>query len=140
MEQQQPVKIADAALRVPCTKDTFLKVWFDLLRPVHKLTAKETEVAVCLVRNWFKLRNTVKDDKQLNMILFSSDYKAEMCKEIGMSSQHMRKVMIKLRQREVIKDGKLNYRFIPTATDGKPLRLMFIITTEDAKVPGTDTQ
>ena len=138
MEQQQPVKIADAALKVPCTKERFLEVWFDLLRPIHKLTAKETEVAACLVRNWFKLRRTVKDDEQLNQLLFSAPYKAEMCKEVGISSQHMRKIMIKLKQRHVIEGKKLNYRYIPMSTDGKPFRLMFII--ENAEVSGTNTQ
>ena len=122
-----PGKIADAALRIPCTSDNFLRIWFDLLRPIHKLTAKETEVAVCLVKNWYRLQTTVKDDKQLNQLLFSPENKASMCQEIGISPQHMRKIMMKLKQRYIIVNNKLNYRFIPQYTEGRPFRLMFIL-------------
>lgn len=123
----QGVKIADSALWIPCTKETFLKVWFDLLRPVHKLTKKEMEVAVCFVKHWYKLRDTVRDDKQLNQLLFSPQEKAEICNELGLSPQHMRKIMVKLRQRMIVVNDKLNYRFIPNYTEGQPFRLMFLI-------------
>lgn len=124
-------KIADTALRIPCTKESFLKVWFDLLRPVHKLTQKETEVAISFVEHWHKLQSTVKDDKQLNQLLFSPQEKALICQELGLSPQHMRKIMVKLRQRHIIVNDRLNYRYIPSYTEGTPFRVMFII--DDAK-------
>lgn len=124
-------KIADAALKIPCTKESFLKVWFDLLHPVHKLTQKETEVAISFVKHWYKLQSTVKDDKQLNQLLFSPQEKAAICEELGLSPQHMRKIMVKLRQRHIVVNDKLNYRYIPHYTEGSPFRLMFII--DDAK-------
>lgn len=124
---EQGIKIADAALRIPCTEDTFLKVFFDLLRPIHKLTPKEIEVAVCFVKHWYKLSNTVKDDKQLNQLLFSPQEKALICEELGLTPQHLRKILVKFRQRMIIVNGKLNYRYIRHYTEGKPFRLMFII-------------
>ena len=126
------VKIADTALRIPCTKETFIRTWFNLLRPVHKLTQKEMEVAVCFVQHWYKLRNTVTDDKQLNQLLFSAQEKAEICNELGLSPQHMRKIMVKLRQHMIIVNGKLNYRYIPAYKEGTPYRLMFIIDDAEA--------
>lgn len=131
-ETNQPQrKIADTALRIPCTKESFLKVWFDFLRPVHRLTQKETDVAICFVKHWYKLRDTVKDDRQLNQLLFSPQEKAAICEELGLSPQHMRKIMVKLRQRHIVVNDTLNYSYIPKYTEGSPFRLMFIF--EDAK-------
>jgi hypothetical protein len=131
-------KIADTALMVPCNSENFLKVWFELLRPVHKLTQRESDVAVLLVSRWYKLKETVKDDKQLNMLLFSAQTKKEMCEELGMAKSHMSMVLSRLKQRMIIKDGKLNYRYIPVYEEGVPYRLMFIM--ENAKATRTDNQ
>ena len=131
-------KIADTALMVPCNSENFLKVWSELLRPVHKLTQRESDVAVLLVSRWYKLKETVKDDKQLNMLLFSAQTKKEMCEELGMAKSHMSMVLSRLKQRMIIKDGKLNYRYIPVYEEGVPYRLMFIM--ENAKATRTDNQ
>lgn len=136
-------KIADVALRIPCTQESFHKVWFDLLRSIHRLTQKETEVAVCFVKHWNKLKDTVKDDKQLNQLLFSPQEKAEICKELDITPQHMRKIMVKLKQRHIVVNGKLNYRYIPKYKPGTPFRLMFIIDdtfTVNAETTGTNNQ
>lgn len=129
-------KIADTALRIPCSKERFLYRFFDLLRPVHQLTQKEMEVAVCFVEHWYKLQATVKDDKQLNQLLFSVQEKTQICQELGLSAQHMRKIMMKLKQRNIIINGKLNYRFIPHHEEGSPYRIMFII--DDAETTGAN--
>lgn len=135
---QPGTKIADSALRIPCTKDTFLKTWFDLLRPIHRLTPSEIKVAICFVEHWYKLRQTITDDEQLNQILFSPKEKRKVCEEVGLSPAHMRNVIIRLRQRGIIKNGRLYYRYIPIRTEGAPYRLMFII--DDAETTGTNNK
>lgn len=131
-------KIASTALRIPCTKKTFLKVWFDMLRPVHRLTPAEMKVAVCFVEHWYKLSETIKDDEQLNMVLFSPQEKKKIYEEVGISYDHMRAIIIKLRQRGIIKNGKLNYRYIPKYEAGQPYRLIFII--DDTETSRTDNK
>ena len=131
-------KIADAALRIPCNSDNFLKVWFELLRPVHKLTQRESDVAVALIKRWYDLRDTIKDDKQLNILLFSAQTKKEIREELGLAKPHMSTIMVRLRQRMIIVNGRLNYRYIPNFQKGVPFRLMFIL--ENAETTRTDNK
>lgn len=135
---QPGIKIADSVLRIPCSRESFLKVWFDLLRPIHRLTPTEIKVAICFVEHWYKLRQTITDDEQLNQILLSPKEKQKIGEEVGLSPAHMRNAIVRLRQRGIIKNGKLYYRYIPIRQDGTPYRLMFII--DDAEATGTNNK
>lgn len=134
----QGTKIADAALKIPCTNENFLRVWFDLLKPVHKLTQREIDVAIAFVKRWYELRDTVRDDKQLNRLLLSAQEKKEIMASLGLSKSHMHLIMTKLKQRRIVVDGKLNYRYIPNYQPGIPFRLMFIL--ENAETTRTDNK
>ena len=138
MQSGVPPKIAGKALKIPCTTKNFLKVWFDLLRPVHRLTPTEMRVAAAFVEHWYALSKTIKDDEQLNMILFSPKEKQKIYEEVGISYSHMRAAVIKLKQRGIIKNGKLNYSYIPIRQEGSPYRLIFII--DDSESAGTNNK
>ena len=127
MQSGTPPKMAGKALRIPCTKQSFLKVWFDLLRPVHRLTPTEMKVAAAFVEHWYALRKTISNEDQLNMILFSPKEKQKIYEEVGISYSHMRAAIIKLKQRGIIKNGRLNYQYIPIKEEGAPYRLIFIL-------------
>ena len=135
----QGTKLVDAALRVPCTEETFVRRWFEILKPIHKLTAKEMDVAIEFVKTYKVLKERIPDERKLNKVLFSKETKDEICERLGMKPPHLRTVMQQLRRREIILEGnELNHRYVPDYVPGSVFRLMFLFT--DATTVRKDTE
>ena len=112
-------KIADAALSIPCTSDNFLKVWFDLLRPIHKLTDREIEVVELFLKKRHELSKKVTDEELLDKVVMGEDIKKEIREALGITLAHFQVIMSKLRKNKVIENNKLNPFYIPRLSKGK---------------------
>ena len=123
------VKIADAAIRVPCNQNNFVRLWFEYLRPVHRLTPKEMDVATLFVMNWIKASEEVPDEKKINKRIFSKEAKDEICDTLGIKPSHLRTMMQQLRRKRIIVDGRLARMYIPEQIPGpgEKFRLMIIM-------------
>ena len=121
-------KFADAALQVPCTPESFVRIWFELLRIRHRLTTREMDVAAALVKKWFILRESTTDDLVLNKTLFSKETKREICADLGITEAHFRTVFQQLKINGIVENGRLNPQYIPKYKKGTPFRLVFIIS------------
>lgn len=137
-QAQKRVKMAEAAIRVPCTPDIFVRKWFEYLTPVHKLTDREIDVASALVDKYIQLKEIVKDDKMLNSLLFSKETKSEICQKLNITPVYFNRIIYRLKQTKIIKDKTLNQLYIPNYTPGKPFRLMIII--DDAATVRKNTE
>ena len=133
---QEPAKqkIVDACLRVPCTQRNFIRAWMKFLRPIHKLTDKETDVAAQFVEQWMKLSTEVKDEAHLNKLLFSKEIKDQICDNLGLKQPYFRTILQRLRRNGIIEGNKLSKMYIPSYVPGKKFRLMVIF--DDAALSG----
>ena len=120
-------KFVDAALRVPCTPDTFVRTWFDLLKVRHNLTEREMDVAAKFVIYYDKLLQRVQDEDILNRHLFSKEMKNRIREECGLAPPRFRTILQHLRENGIISNDKLNPQYIPKYTPGVPFRLLFLI-------------
>lgn len=125
--KQERVKLAEAAIRVPCTPETFIRKWFEFLTPVHKLTTREIDVAVAFVEEHLRLRKLIQDDKILNQHLFSVATKKAIGEKLNITPVYFRRIMPRLCQAGIIRNKSINPKYIPDYNTGKPFRLMIII-------------
>lgn len=136
--QQEAKKIINAALKVPCTPETFVRTWFKFLTQVHRLTDKEADVAAEFVKHYMVLSKEISDEEHINEILFSKKMKNQICNDLGLKQPYFRTILQNLRRNRVITDGKLEKRYVPSYIPGQKFRLMFIF--DDAALSGGNTQ
>lgn len=136
--QQDIRKIINAALRVPCKPENFIRVWFEFLKPVHKLTDKEADVAAQFVIHYMELSKDISDEEHINAILFSKKTKNQICQTLGLKQPYFRTILQNLRRNKVIVNGKLEKKYVPSYVPGQKFRLMFIF--DDAALSGTNNQ
>lgn len=138
MEQQEVKKVINAALKVPCTPETFVRTWFKYLTQVHKLTEKEADVAAEFVKHYMALSKEMSDEEHINEILFSKKVKNQICEDLRLNQPHFRTILQSLRRNKIIVNGKLDKRYVPSYVPGEKFRLMFIF--DDAALLGGNNQ
>lgn len=114
------MKKANNIVRIPTALDgKFFKYWFDFLRPFHKLTDKEIEVAISFVKKRYELSRVIKDEEILNNVVMGEDTKRKIREECNVKPSHFQVIMGKLRKSKVIVDGNINPKFIPNIIEGE---------------------
>lgn len=107
-------KIPHGIIKIPSSlKDSFFKYWFEFLRPLHRLTPRETDVITAFVKQRYELSKLTKDDFMLDQVLMTQEIKEKVRNECGLSLPHFQVIMGKLREGGLIIDGSINKRFIP---------------------------
>lgn len=120
--------IADSVGRVPCKLDSsFFKLWFDFLKPFHHLTDREMEVITSFVRQRYELSKVIADKAILDKVTMSEDVKKKVREECGITLAHFQVIMGKLRKSEVIKDGRINPKYIPKIEEGSDKYKLMIL-------------
>lgn len=110
--------IADSVVRIPCKIDSsFFRYWFEFLQPFHHLTEREMDVITAFVRQRYELSKVVSDNDILDKIVMSEDTKRKVREECEMTLPHFQVIMGKLRKNNVIKDNRINPRYIPKVTE-----------------------
>ena len=112
------MKKANNVVRIPTSLNgKFFRYWFEFLRPFHRLTEREMDVITAFLKKRYELSKVIKDNDILDKVTMSEDTKSQIKEECGLSNAHFQVIMGKLRKSEVIKDGKINPRFIPNITE-----------------------
>lgn len=122
------------AIRVPCTRDNFYKIWLTFLMPLHKLTTKSTEVASELLRHRYLLSKAISDPVLLNKVLMGQETRTEIMKKCNITSSNFYVVMGKLKKADFLKDGGINPKFIPDSvmnSNSYQLHIMFNVKDEE---------
>ena len=70
-------KLVDSAIRVPCSLEgDFFEKWFQILKPIHKLSNTEIKLVALFCKYRYKLSKSITDEKLLDEYLFSVEVKA----------------------------------------------------------------
>ena len=101
-------------VRVPCSlSGSFFRYWFMFLKPFHNLTDREIDVITCFVKQRYELSKVISDEDVLDKVVMNEDTKRNVREECQVSLPHFQVIMGKLRQNNVIVNGKINPKFIP---------------------------
>lgn len=113
-------------VRVTPTKSKFFRYWFEFLQPFHKLPPREMDVIACFLKHRYELSKVIRDDELLDKVVFSEDVKKKIREECNIKVQHFQVIMSKLKKSGVVKDNKINKKYIPNMDDdAKEFRLIF---------------
>lgn len=104
-------------VQIPCD-GKFFRWWFEVLKPVHHLTNRESDVIAAFVQKRYELSKAISDTKLLDEVLMQEKYKKEVRIEAGVSAEFFQVIMGKLKRNGVIVDGKINPRYIPPIKEG----------------------
>ena len=83
------------------------------LKPFHKLTKREIDVAASFVKQRYELSKVIKDSEILDGVTMSEGTKKKVREECNITLPHFQVILGKLRKNKVIVDGKINPKFIP---------------------------
>ena len=121
-------KVADGGMVIPCTSDTFIRAWLEVLRPIHKLSYREMNIAAHIINKWFILSREVKNREVINVdrLLLNKEGRKELCEELGITPTYLRMVLATLKRREVLIGDKINPKYLPNWEPGRPFRWVFI--------------
>lgn len=104
----------NSIIKIPVSfKKNFFEYWLEFLAPFHHLTPKELSVASAFLRKRYELSKSITDPITLDKMLFSADIKKQIKDECGLITSHFYAVLGKLRRVGLIKDNKINPKFIP---------------------------
>lgn len=95
------------------SKESFFRRWLDFLRPFHKLTDRECDVAAAFIRLRWELSKSINDPDILDRVLMSNDSKKQVRDMSGVTLQHFQVIMSKLKKNGLIVNDKINPKFIP---------------------------
>lgn len=117
---------------VPSTSKNVFRKWLEFMRPYHKLTDREMDIAAAFIRHRFTLSKVISDDTILDSVLLSEDTKKKIREECNITLQHFQVILGSLRKNKVIVNNRINPKFIPSLKeDSDYLTLMFYFKIED---------
>lgn len=117
---------------VPTNSKTVFRKWLEFMRPYHKLTDREMDVAAAFIRHRYELSKVISDENILDNVLMSNDIKKKILNECGITLQHFQVVMGNLRKNGVLINNRINPKFIPSLQEGSDyLTLMFYFKIQD---------
>ncbi len=109
---------ANNVIRIPTSLNgKFFRYWFDFLRPFHTLSNRDIDIIACFVKHRYELSKIIKDNTILDNVTMSEDIKKKVREECNVTLSHFKVIMMKLRKKKVIVDGKINPRFIPNIVE-----------------------
>jgi hypothetical protein len=83
------MKKANNAIRIPTSlKDDFFKWWFKFLKPLHKLTDRESDVAAAFLKHRYELSKVIQDNTILDRVTMSEDVRKKIRKECDITLQY----------------------------------------------------
>lgn len=107
-------KKINGVINIPTSLNTdFFKLWLEFLGPFHNLRPKEIEILAAFLKERHRLSKVIADDEVLNSVLMSSSTKTKIREECGITNSHLKVVFTKFKKTNIIKEGKLNSKFIP---------------------------
>lgn len=106
----------------------FFEYWLSFIKPLHKLTSREIDVAASFLRQRYNLSKAINDQELLDKVTMNDETKRKIREECGISTAHFQVIMTELKKNKFIVNGKINQKFIPKLEDNSDsfqLLLMF---------------
>lgn len=101
-------------VRIPTSlQGRFFRYWFEFLEPFHHLTNREIDVITSFVKHRYELSKVISDVDILDKVTMSEDTKKKVREECNITLPNFQVIMSKLRRSGVIKNGKIESKFIP---------------------------
>lgn len=130
-QQTQERKIAvDGAMRIPCKSSEFIEAWLEVMRPIHRLSPKEIEIAAAIIKKRNEFAQSVSDKSLINKLLFNKETKESIVRETNITMTHFKTILHKLRDKGLINGNMINPIYLPDWSPGRPFRWMFIFENE----------
>lgn len=109
----------------------FFRIWVEVLKPIHKLTDRESDVLAAFLKKRFELQQTAKDPDMIDSYLMSAKIKKEIRESTLVSPVYFQMIFGKFRRSNIIindeKGRRINPWFIPRLSkDDKDFCLAFI--------------
>ena len=125
------MKNPDNVILVPCTKSSFFYKWLEFLKPFHKLTNREMEIAAAFLAKREELSKVISDSTILDTMLMSEDTKRKIREECNITLPHFQVVMGELRKSKFIDNNSINPKFIPNLSDDNNVMLLIYYKFND---------
>jgi len=105
--------------RILTDKKAIFRYWLEFLKPYHKLRAKEIEALGLILYYRYELAREIPNMAVVDMVLFSTETRAKLRKELGdMSQKVFNNLLTSLRNKKVLsKDNKIMPALIPSMSE-----------------------
>ena len=120
--------IADSVIRIPCQNlQGFFESWFNLLRPIHKLSNTEIKLLATMARFRHEYALNLKsNDKDLaDEYIMYTETKQKIREACKMTPSSFQVSMHKLKKAGVIRENRIDPRLIPNLIGGDYKLLLF---------------
>lgn len=117
-------------IRIPTNIQKFFRLWYEFLRPFHRLTDREIDVITAFAYERYILSKVISDQDILDKVVMSEDIKKKVREKSNTTLAHFQVIVGKLRKNGIIIDNKINPRFLPNIAEGSDsfkLMLLFDI-------------
>lgn len=132
MEQGAQNKPAvDGIAIIPTTGENFIRTWLEVMKPFHHLTSREMDFTAALLARREEIAADVKDQSNVDKLLFDEEEKEKVCKKVGITNSHMKMILHKMRKAGVINGKKIDPKYILKWQRGKPFRMVFVFKNQD---------
>ena len=105
--------------RILTDKKAIFRYWLEFLKPYHKLRTKEIEALGLILYYRYELAREIPNMAVVDMVLFSTETRAKLRKELGdMSQKVFNNLLTSLRNKKVLsKDNKIMPALIPSMSE-----------------------
>lgn len=94
-------------------EENFFKLWLTLIQPYLKLRNKEADVLAKFIEYRFEISKRVKDEEEINFILFSTKIRNQIVDELDISNPALNNMISALRKKKYIIKNSINKKLIP---------------------------
>ena len=103
----------------------------DITKVLLKVGLEDYEIDNVFARNKYLITSI--DDDVLDTVLFSEDVKNKIKAECDISSAFFQVILGKLRKVGILKEGKINPRFIPNFKDEEDFKLLLYFDIDETE-------
>ena len=126
-----------------CLGGSFNRDYIEFLGPYHKLQNKTRDVAARILSQYFRLKESLKDQKDdevLYEVLWSRTSRKDMCDSLGMTQNSFQMALAKLKRgRFLLEDNRINPVFIPPLQpDQKRFMLCIVFDMTEPSSPANE--
>lgn len=105
----------NSVIKVQTSVNTdFFRLWLEFLRPFHRLTNKELEVATCFIKHYYELNKVISDPKILDQVSMSDEIKRKVREECNIKLPNFQVIMGKLKKIKLLLMEKSTPNSSPT--------------------------
>lgn len=118
------------AIVISNKEGSIFKSWLKVLSPVHKLNAREIDVAALFIDSYIKNKESIINEDLLNEVTLSKETKRKIRNALNLTHTYFQVIIKELKNKGFItKDNKINISYIPSFSNNT-IVLSYIIKNE----------